>query len=76
MPFGPLQAQQSTLEAVEKGSISVTTFKEAEEEDRRYWFSKSPAERLLSLEFLRRMNYGHDPATASVQRHLEIAERA
>lgn len=30
---------------MDKRSISVTTFKEAEEDDRRYWSSKSPSER-------------------------------
>lgn len=60
---------------MDKKALSVISFKEAQAEDRRYWHSKSPSERLLALEFLRRMNYGHDPATARVQRHLEIVER-
>ncbi len=61
---------------MDKTSVSLTSFKDGEEADRRFWHAKSPSERLTALQYLRQMNYGHDPATARVQRHVEIVERA
>jgi len=52
----------------------VTSFEEADEEDRKYWHSRTPIERLQHTEYLRRINYG-DSATARLQRVLEIVER-
>lgn len=52
----------------------VSSFEEADEEDRKYWHSRTPMERLQHTEYLRRINYG-DSATARLQRVLEIVER-
>jgi hypothetical protein len=41
--------------------------------DRDYWFSRDPIERLWYIELLRRINYGHG-ATAGLQRVLEFTE--
>lgn len=43
-------------------------------DDRAYWLSRPPEERLAAMEFLRQMVYGYDPATARVERVLEIVE--
>jgi len=43
--------------------------------DRQYWLSKTPAERFEALELLRQMTYGYDPATARLQRVLEVVKR-
>jgi hypothetical protein len=43
-------------------------------EERAYWRSKSPAERMEALELMRQIVYGYDPATTRLQRVLEIAE--
>lgn len=43
-----------------------------EPRDRSYWMSKTPEERLAALEFLRQVTYGYDPATARLQRVVEI----
>lgn len=51
------------------------TFEQAEREDRDYWLGKTPTERLASLELLRQLNYGYDPATARLPRSLEILPR-
>jgi len=40
--------------------------------DRQYWLSKAPAERFEALELLRQIAYGYDPATARLQRILEV----
>jgi hypothetical protein len=42
--------------------------------DKAYWQVKSPAERLEALELMRQIIYGYDPATARLQRILEVAE--
>jgi hypothetical protein len=58
---------------VDRTVMSVGTLTDAPD-DRQYWWSRSPEERLEAVEFLRRMNYGHD-AAAGLSRVLEIARR-
>jgi len=53
----------------------VSSFEEADRQDKEYWLSRTPLERLQYMELLRRINYGSN-ATARLQRVLEIAERA
>jgi len=52
----------------------VSSFEEADRQDKEYWLSRTPIERLQYMELLRRINYGTN-ATARLQRVLEIAER-
>lgn len=66
-------ANQSSLDLTE---VSVSSFSEAEEEDRTYWHSKSPQERLTALEQMRQLNYAYDPVSDRIQRTLEVAQRA
>lgn len=40
--------------------------------DLEYWLSRTPAERLEAIEYMRRMVYGYDPATARMERVFEI----
>ena len=42
--------------------------------ERSYWWSKTPAERMQALELMRQIIYGYDPATTRLQRILEVAE--
>jgi hypothetical protein len=42
--------------------------------DRDYWRSKTPRERMEALELMRQIIYGYDPATARLQRVLEVAQ--
>ena len=53
----------------------VSSFEEADKQDKEYWLSKTPYERLQHMELLRRINYGPN-ATARLQRVLEITQRA
>jgi len=46
-----------------------------EPDDKAFWLSKTPEERLQMTELLRQINYGYDPATARLQRVLTIAKR-
>jgi hypothetical protein len=59
---------------IDRTAFSVTTFEGAEKEDREYWLSRTPHERLLHIELLRRINYG-TRASARLQRVFEITER-
>ena len=53
----------------------VTTFDEAEESDRTYYWSLTPAQRLAIVEELRRRNYGEAACETPMQKHfLEIVE--
>jgi hypothetical protein len=57
---------------IDKSAFSVKrTFDESD--DKAYWQSRTPYERLRYMETLRRLNYG-DKATARLQRILEIAQ--
>ena len=42
--------------------------------EREYWRTKTPAERMEALELTRQIVYGYDPATTRLQRVLEFAE--
>ena len=57
---------------IDKSTFSVKrTFDESD--DKAYWLSRTPYERLRYMETLRRLNYG-DKATARLQRILEITQ--
>jgi len=45
-----------------------------ESDEKQYWLSKTPAERLYGVEIMRQMLYGYDPLTARLQRFFETAE--
>jgi len=59
---------------LDRTAFSVVTLAEADREDKEYWLSKTPQERLQHIELLRRINYG-TRATERLQRFLEIVER-
>ena len=58
---------------VDRGKVEVVSLG-AESNDREYWLSRSPAERMEALELLRQIVYDYDPATARLQRVFEVAE--
>lgn len=43
-------------------------------DEKAYWLSKTPEERLQALELIRQVIYGYTLATTRLQRILEIAE--
>lgn len=55
-------------------AFSVVGLKDDDSEDRGYWLLKSPAERLIALEYLRQVMYGYDPNTARLQRVFEVVK--
>jgi hypothetical protein len=56
-----------------KKIVKVTSLNDIEEE-KKYWMSKSPLERIEAIEINRRMIYGQDRTTSRLQRFFEIAE--
>ena len=63
---------QEELLKVDRSAFVVTSLYESDEKE--YWLSKTPEERLQALELMRQIVYGYDPATARLQRVLEITE--
>lgn len=61
---------------IDKTVIRVySSFEEADEDDRKYWQSRSPEERLAAIELMRQSAYGYDDSTTPrLQRVLEIVK--
>ena len=53
---------------VDRHAFSVVSLDEQEEDEKRYWRSKTPHERLEAVELTRQLLYGYDPATTRLQR--------
>ena len=58
---------------LDRGVVELGNLKD-KPNDRQYWMSKTPEERFEALELLRQIAYGYDPATARLQRVLEVVE--
>ena len=58
---------------VNRKVFSVASLTDVSDE-KAFWLSRTPQERLRQVEILRRINYGHR-ATARLQRVLEITQR-
>jgi len=58
---------------MDKTAFSVASLTDKSDE-RTFWASKTPHERLAALEFLRVVSYGYDPLAARVQRVLTVSE--
>ena len=43
-------------------------------DEKEYWLSKSPQERVHAIETMRQIIYGYDPSTERLQRFFEIIE--
>jgi hypothetical protein len=74
---GKIKGEMTTIDfpssKMDKSAFSVKrTFDESD--DKAYWLSRTPYERLYYMETLRRINYG-DKATARLQRVLEVTQR-
>jgi hypothetical protein len=44
-----------------------------ESDEKSYWLSKTPYERLEAVELMRQIIYGYDPSTTRLQRVLEVS---
>jgi hypothetical protein len=62
------------LVKLDKTAFSVASLTD-ESDEKRYWATKSPYERLRALELMRQIIYGYDPSTERLQRFFEVAQR-
>jgi hypothetical protein len=65
---------ENNFPRLDKTVFSVVSLEEADSDEKEYWLSKTPYERLQYMELLRRINYGTS-ALARLQRVFEVAER-
>jgi hypothetical protein len=70
---GNLGDDMDKLPSLNKQIMKVTSLNDIEEE-KKYWMSKSPLERIEAIEINRRMIYGRDRVTSRLQRFFETAE--
>jgi hypothetical protein len=67
---------ENNFPRLDKTVFSVVTLEEADNDEVKFWLSKTPYERLDALETLRQIFYGYDTTTTRLQRLFEITERA
>jgi hypothetical protein len=58
---------------VERSTVVVSNLHEKSDE-RAYWLSRTPTERLAALELMRQVIYGYDPSSTRLQRVLSVVE--
>lgn len=58
---------------VDRSTLVISTLGD-ESDEKAFWLSKTPAERLQALELIRQTLYGYTNPTARLQRVLEVAE--
>ena len=61
---------------IDRSAFSVIALDEQDEDEKRYWHSKTPQERLAAAELMRQINYDYDPVSDRIQRVIEVVERA
>ncbi|MBN1975046.1 MAG: hypothetical protein JW787_15500 [Sedimentisphaerales bacterium] len=59
---------------IDRSAFSVGSIFDKSEE-KSFWLSKSPAERLEAVELMRQIIYGYDPSTERLQRVFEVIKR-
>lgn len=60
--------------SLDRRAFSVASLHEVSDE-KAYWLSKTPLERLDAIEQMRQILYGIDATSAGLQRVLEVARR-
>jgi hypothetical protein len=58
---------------MDKTVLSVVSLSD-ESDERAFWSSKTPHERLAAMELMRAINYGYDPVSDRLQRVLTVVE--
>jgi hypothetical protein len=61
------------IPSLDKKILKVTSLDDLEDE-KRYWMTKTPLERIEAIEINRRMIYGQDRVTSRLQRFFETAQ--
>jgi hypothetical protein len=60
---------------IQRDALTVASVLEKSDE-KSYWLSKTPYERLTALELMRQIIYGYDPSATRLQRVFEVAKRS
>lgn len=63
----------NTWPKMDKTAFSVVSLHD-EPDEKAYWLSKTPQERLAALELMRQIMFGYDPMTDRMKRVLEVIE--
>lgn len=58
---------------MDKTAFSVLSLHD-EPDEKEYWLTKTPQERLAALELMRQIMFGYDPVTDRMERVLESVE--
>lgn len=66
-------ATLDSLHKIDQTAFSVGSLFD-ESDEKAYWLSKTPHERLEAIEFMRQILYGYDPSSTRLQRVLTITE--
>ena len=45
-------------------------------DEKKFWLSKTPQERIMSMEYVRQVLYGYNPSSDRLHRVLEVIESA
>jgi hypothetical protein len=64
---------QSEFPPLDRTAVSVGDVRD-KRSDWAYWMTKTVDERFEAIQLLREIAYGHDAATARLQRVIEVAE--
>ena len=70
----PSSKAEHPLLRVDRTAFSVVSLEDAGD-DRAYWASKTPQERMAALELVREVLYGYRGTRPGLQRVLEVVER-
>ena len=65
--------KDETTFRMDKTAISLAKLGD-ESDEKEYWLSRTPLERLAALEYMRQVAYGYDPDTERLQRVIEVIE--
>jgi len=65
----------NSLPKLDKTAFSVSPLDKNDDDEKAYWLSKTPYERLDAVETMRQIIYGYDPTTTRLQRVFEITQR-
>ncbi len=60
---------------LQRSTFTVTSLFDLSDE-KSFWLSKTPYERLEAVELMRQIIYGYDPSATRLQRVLEITQRS
>ncbi|MCH8124270.1 MAG: hypothetical protein IH853_14260 [Bacteroidetes bacterium] len=55
--------------------LEIATFENQDKADLEYWLSRTPHERLIAVEQIRRVFYAYDSSAGRLQRVLEVVEQ-